>query len=160
MNRPLEDLLPTVNDILLRNNEETMFISLFAGILNTKTGRLRYVNAGHNPIFWALGGNAFEMLPMPRGSLLGVAEDIDFSIGEKQLQPGDVLFMYTDGVTEATREGEEVFGEARLLEALNRSSKSGMQELVSSVDHSIATFISDASQYDDITILSLKYLGP
>ncbi len=158
MNRPFEDLLPEVNRILMRNNEETMFITLFAGVLNLQSGHLRYVNAGHNPTM-ASQKKEFEPLPMPHGSVLGVAANHSFDLSEMQLQPGDRLFLYTDGVTEASRRSGELFGETRLLETLASTNNSNMRELVTLVEASISEFIAGAPQYDDITILALKYLG-
>ncbi len=159
LNRPFEDLFKTVNTILMRNNPETMFITLFAGVLNVKTGWFRYLNAGHNPTIGALGGKEFELLPMPQGSVLGVTDANIFTMGEKKLQAGDVLVMYTDGVTEATRNDGAVFGESRLLETLNTSQPANMKKLVRSIDDAIHEFILGAPQYDDLTILAFKYLG-
>ena len=159
MNSPFEQVLPRVNEILMRNNEETMFVSLFGGILNVKNGHLRYVNAGHNPTVAALGGRAFELLPMPLGSVLGVTTENVFTVAEIQLENGDILLLYTDGVTEASRGDEVIFEESRLLEALSQADRSSMKELVTSLEESVTQFISGAPQYDDITILGLKYVG-
>lgn len=159
LNRPFEELFGTVNTILMRNNEETMFITLFAGVLNVKTGHFRFINAGHNPTIGALGGDAFDFLTMPQGSVLGVTDQNTFSIGEQHLQPGDMLVMYTDGVTEATRGDGALFEESRLLQELNLANKDSMEQMVESIDSAIKGFISGAPQYDDLTILAVKYLA-
>ena len=157
LNRPFAELLETVNMILMRNNEEIMFITLFAGVLNVRTGHLRYVNAGHNPTIASLGGSTFKILPMPKGSVLGVTQDNTFSVAEAQLQSGDVLLMYTDGVTEATQDNGSAFEESRLLNVLNANKKSEMKQLVKSIEDSVTDFCAGAPQFDDLTILAIKY---
>ena len=157
LNRPFKDLLYTVNEILMRNNEETMFITLFAGVLNIRTGLFRYQNAGHNPTIAALGGQAFQAMKMPEGSVLGITDENTFTIEEKKLEPGDILFMYTDGVTEATRDDGTAYEEARLLNELNAANETTMVELVNCIDHSVKGFCAGAAQFDDLTILAVRY---
>ena len=159
LNQPFEDLFQTVNTILMRNNPETMFVTLFAGVLNVKTGHFKYLNAGHNPTIGALGGNKFEFMPMPQGTVLGVTLENTFTMEEKELQSGDILFMYTDGVTEATRQDGEVFEESRLLQKLNLADVASMQLLVQLIDNAVTKFTAGAAQYDDLTILAIKYGG-
>ena len=159
LSRPFHELLQVVNTILMRNNPESMFITLFAGVLNVKTGRLQYLNAGHNPTLGTFGGDTFAPLPMPHGSVLGITSENKFTMEERFMHPDDILVMYTDGVTEAMREDGKAFNESRLVQTLNSCEATQLQQLVQSVDDGVQSFIAGAAQYDDLAILAVKYAG-
>ena len=154
-----EGIFQSVNKRLAHNNDDMMFVSAFGGVLNTRTGLLRIANAGHNPPFMSHNGSEFKPMDMPDGSLLGIMEDSVYELAEIQLQPGDSLLMYTDGVTEATASDGSMFGEERALECLNRQAYPDMRALVNALVADTESFVGDAPQYDDMTVLGLRYLG-
>ncbi len=150
----------TVNRLLCRNNKDLMFVSAFGGVLNLRTGILQFTNAGHNPPLAALGGSSeFQSMDLPHGTILGVLEDGHYQLGKAQLQPGDTLVLYTDGLSEATREDKEMFGERRAIDYLNRARPSRMEDLVKGLEGEVMQFLDGASLNDDLTILALKYIG-
>ena len=154
-----EGVFQSVNERLARNNSDMMFVSAFGGVLNTRTGVLRVSNAGHNPPFIAHNGSGYQVMDLPDGYLLGVVEDATYELGEIQLQPGDSIVMYTDGVTEATTGSGLMYGETKALECLNKHPYNEMCDLVQSLEANTSTFVGDAPQIDDMTILGLRYKG-
>ncbi|MFH1060784.1 MAG: SpoIIE family protein phosphatase [Pseudomonadota bacterium] len=151
-------VMPTVNRMACENNEEMMFATIFFAVLNVRTGRLQYVNAGHNPPFIARRGAAFDFLPMSRGVLAGISEDARYTVDELRLAPGDALVLYTDGVTEAEDVNGEFFQEEKALAVLNRALPGDAHGLVANLKDAIAEFVAGNQPSDDITILALRYL--
>ena len=162
----LDDVAPLVacaNDQLCQNNDAMMFVTAFVGMLDIETGRLAYVSAGHNPplIFRAAEGK-FSYLDVKRNLILGFRSGAQYQGQETILAPGDRIFLYTDGVTEAMNEEEELYGEERLLSCLNGTvpQNHGVKELLASVSSSLKEHVKTAEQSDDITMLALAYQGP
>ncbi len=149
-----------MNRLLSDNNEDCMFVTLFLGILNVRTGVLRYTNAGHNAPFVALDGQSFGILNVPDGMLMGVWPEAKFGIAEAQMTPGDMLVVYSDGVTEANDPGKEQFGELRAIEVLDVMREvPSVREVVSGLQDTVKQFADTAPQFDDITVLALRYNG-
>ena len=151
-------ILKAVNKQMVANNSTGMFVTLWMGILEISTGKLRAANAGHEPPCLRQGGE-FELLKDEHSLVLGVREDTEYENYEIRLEPGDGIFVYTDGVTEATSAEEELFGSERLVAALNQAPEAGVTQLVESVHHAMNAFVGDASQADDFTMLALKFYG-
>ncbi|MDR1579498.1 MAG: SpoIIE family protein phosphatase [Synergistaceae bacterium] len=153
------ELLRTVNRQLCENNEACMFVTVFAGILDTQLGVIRYANAGHVPPALLRGGGAF-WLPMEAAVALGVMEDADFITQETSFGEGDILLLYTDGVTEAMNEHGELFGERRLFELMSYLARENgdvdAKSIVKAVNSAVHEFAGGAEQADDITILALR----
>ena len=153
------EVLTLVNHQLCQNNTSMMFCTVWLGILDVTTGKLVAANAGHEyPVLRRCGG-PFEMMYEKHDPPLGLKDGLRFREYELQLAPGDCLFEYTDGVTEATDASEALFGEKRLEEALNVSGENDPEKLINSLYGSISEFVKDAPQFDDITMLCVKYLG-
>jgi sigma-B regulation protein RsbU (phosphoserine phosphatase) len=147
-----------VNGLLYKDNEEGMFVTAFMGYLDIPGGRFTCVNAGHNPPL-IKRGDTFEWLKIKRGFVLGGIEDARYQEEETALNPGDLVFLYTDGVTEAVNTEQQLFTEARLLEAANAKKDRNLQEFVVSIKKEIDVFAGGAEQADDITMLVLQYRG-
>ena len=156
---PVEEILNQANDKLCQGNEANMFVTVWMGILDLGTGVLRYANAGHNPPLLRRAGGSFALLNTPGGLVLAGMEGITYRAQTLQLQPGDVLYLYTDGVTEAADAKEELFGTQRLQDALNRVIGSDPEALCNAVLKQVDRFVGDAPQFDDITMLSVLYIG-
>jgi sigma-B regulation protein RsbU (phosphoserine phosphatase) len=160
MGKPLDEIFYTVNNQLCENNEarSNMFVTAFMGILNISTGRFSYVNAGHNPPVVRQGNGDFTWLNVKPGLVLACMEDMKFTVMEITLAKDDIVFMYTDGVTEALNEGEELFGNNRMLSALNADSVKGLplQDYIAAMLEEIRLFAGKAEQADDITMLMLQ----
>lgn len=147
-----------VNNMLCENNEEGMFVTAFMGFLSASTGEFTYVNAGHNPpLKGSLKG--FEWLPAKPGLVLAMMDDIPYVQNSVFLQKDEILYLYTDGVTEAMDPDNELYSDPRLLETINAFDGSGLSELLEHIKRDIDDFASGAQQADDITMLALKYLG-
>ncbi len=155
--RPSE-VFETVNNQLCENNEAGMFVTAFMGILNLGTGQFTYVNAGHNAPLVQRDGR-FEWLRAKAGFVLAGMEGIRYREAELTLHPGERLFLYTDGVTEATSGAQELYGDARLYETLNRTLPLSLPDTLHAVKQDIDAFVGDAPQFDDITMLVLEYKG-
>lgn len=153
------DVVPELNSILARKNHDMMFVSLWAGILNIRTGELQYVNGGHNPPFVALGGNNFNMLKSPHGPIVGVVEEAQFQVATMQLKPGDTIFLYTDGLPEAIDPKHVHFETDRIEESLNSLNQPSMQRLVHTLETHVEAFVNGAPAFDDMTMLAFRYRG-
>ncbi len=153
-------ILTRMNQDLCRDNEMSMFVTYFAGILNIKTGKLHISNAGHNPPFIINPEKEITGLRDKHGIPLGVMDLEPYKSAEITIQPGDSIVMYTDGVTEAMNINNEEFGEPRLLEILNANRKLDAENLTKLLLKEVKTFAGEQEQSDDITILVLAYNGP
>ena len=150
-------ILSEANEKLCEGNEAGMFVTTWLGIVDMKTGILSYANAGHNPPLLKRRQAAFEYLKTRPNFILAGLDGAPYHKNEIQLWPGDELFLYTDGVTEATNEKQTLFGEARLLEALNSISEETVESRCKAVKNAIDSFVGDAEQFDDITMLSVRF---
>nr|AGS53217.1 serine phosphatase RsbU [uncultured bacterium contig00093] len=148
----------SVNNMLCENNDNGMFVTAFMGYLDINSGKFTYVNAGHNPPVLRSYGEC-NFLKVKPGFILAGFENTRFSQDEISLQRGDELFLYTDGVTEATDSQKTMFGDARLIESLYNYVDMPLQETVISIKGDIDKFAKGAEQADDITMLALRYVG-
>ncbi len=152
-----EEVFSKANNLLYSSNSEKMFLTVFQGILNLKTGKLTYVNAGHeNPFIFRTGGQ-FLPIRTRHNFVLSGMEDVSYTSGSLMLNPGDIFFQYTDGVTEATDEKGELFGEGRLENALNAEPFPSSEDIIPSVSDRISAFVGTAPQFDDITMLCVEF---
>ncbi len=152
----LGEVFSEVNNILCESNSEGLFITAFEGVLDLVTGDFNYVNAGHEMPFLCRNGS-FEAYKIKPGFVLAGMEDMRYRAGSITLDVGDKIFQYTDGVTEATNAGNELFGMERLSAVLNRNAQNSPDEILSAVKADIDLFVGSAPQFDDITMLCLEY---
>ena len=153
------EALANVNMQLMEGNQAEMFVTVWLAILELSTGRGIAANAGHeHPVLRKAGGQ-YELIKYRHSPAVAVMEGMVFREHEFTLEPGDTLFVYTDGVAEASNTDNELFGTDRLLEALNRDPDDSPKEMLEHVMDSIEDFVEDAEQFDDITMLCLKYWG-
>lgn len=155
----LSGVFETANTILCDGNEEGMFITSWMGILETGTGIVRFANAGHNTPVLVRNGKAV-FIPQKKNLLLGTIEGVPYSEQTLQLEKGDILFLYTDGVTEATNAENELYGDDRLLQCLSSIPDAGQDDteaVCALVKQDLDVFVGDAVQFDDITMLCLRY---
>ena len=154
-----KEVLETVNRLICANNQEEMFVTVWFAILDMKSGRLTAANAGHEyPILKKPDGD-FEIYKDKHGFVIGGMEHMRYKEYEIQLEPGSKLFVYTDGVAEATSMDLELFGMERTLEALNEAKDGSAEEILLSVNRAIDRFVGDAEQFDDLTMMCLEYNG-
>jgi len=156
--KPPKEVFETVNNLLCENNEAGMFVTAVLGYLDIPSGKFTFVNAGHNPPL-IKQGERFNWLKTKSGFVLAGIEDIFYKQHEITLQPGDELFLYTDGVTEAVNRKDELFNNPRLLESANSYLDLPLKEFAVSVRRDIDKFAEGAEQADDITMLVLRYKG-
>ena len=154
-------VLSAVNDQLCQNNDAIMFVTIWMGMLDIETGTVVCANAGHEPpvTLDANGGASLcpaDVRDMPIGIMPGTVYE-DYTI---TLQKGDGIFVFTDGVTDAKDASQEFYGEERLLDALSHASDHDPKGLVERVSDSLSAFVQTAEQFDDVTMLCLKYYGP
>ena len=148
------------NQQLCQGNDEMMFVTMFIGLLNLKTGHLSYVNAAHNPpMLYRKAEDKFIYLETAqRNQALGLMEDAQYVQEEINFANGDIIFLYTDGVTEAFNETAELYGEERLAECLNHCDARNLtvQDILKRVRRSLEEYVGNAAQSDDITMLALS----
>ena len=153
------EILTKTNEAICSNNQVDMFVTVWTGILEISTGKLRAANAGHEYPALKRADGRFELLKDKHGLVIGAMNGVKYSEYELQLQPGDKLFVYTDGVPEAIDADNRAFGTGRMLEALNRDPEAGPQALLQNVHDAMDDFVFDAEQFDDITMLGFIYHG-
>ena len=153
------DVFSHTNEQLCEGNDAGLFVTAWVGVLEISTGRFIYVNAGHNPPLLRHIGGGFERLKARPGFVLAGMEGLRYQENEMILEPGDTLYLYTDGVTEATDGEQQLFGEKRLQSALNEQPDLSVYELLPKIKGCIDRFVGEAEQFDDITMLGLKYRG-
>jgi phosphoserine phosphatase RsbU/P len=154
-----EACLEQVNRVLASEGVASMYVTVFYGVLDTRTGCVSYCNAGHNPPYVLRRGGTVEPLAQIGGMVLGLFEHASFEAGAIVLVPGDGVFMYTDGVTEAADPAGEEFTTGRLAPCLARCVGLGLEDVIQKVGAEVTAFVGDAPQGDDITMLALRYLG-
>ena len=153
----VNDIFTKANEKLCENNESGMFVTAWMGILDLATGKLQYANAGHNPPLIKKSNGDFEYLKSRAGFVLAGMEGVRYRVGELTLRPGDRVFLYTDGVSEATNSENQLYGEERLLNFMNRNSTVDATALLPGLKANIDAFVGDAPQFDDITMLMFDY---
>lgn len=152
-------ILEKVNRQLCENNSEEMFVTAWLGILEISTGKLTCANAGHEYPALRRAGGQFELFRDKHGLALAAMPGVKYREYTLELAPGDWLFVYTDGVAEATRSDGALFGTQRMLDALNQADPSCPAQLPGHLRAAIDSFVEDAPQFDDITMLSMLYRG-
>jgi sigma-B regulation protein RsbU (phosphoserine phosphatase) len=159
LGRDAGEILTKTNEALCSNNRMEMFVTVWIGILEISTGKLTAANAGHEyPAIKT--GDKFELLKDKHGLVIGAMPGIVYKEYELDLKPGDKLFLYTDGVAEATRGGDELFGTKRMLNALNRNPDADPVILLRNVRRAVDEFVGSDEQFDDLTMLAFEYKGP
>jgi len=144
------------NKLLAKESVNCMFVTVFYGILNTTTGEFTYCNAGHNPPYIIKNNGEIKAFPMPTQPIVGILDEYDFEEEKMQLEEGDALVLFTDGVTEAMNPDFEEFGEPRFEETLLKAASADCQAIIDTTKEDLAAFVGEAEQSDDITMLVLK----
>lgn len=155
-NAELSQAIVVANNALCANNEAEMFVTLWVGVLDLTTGEMNYVSAGHNPPV-LLRKNKGEFLQFKPGFVLGGMEGVKYREYKMQLEKEDILYLYTDGVTEAEDEKHVLFGEDRLLACFENRSDNTSEEIIQNVKKSVDDFIDGNAQFDDMTMLCFKW---
>ncbi len=151
-------ILTDTNTAICNNNHEEMFVTVWLGILEISTGKLTAANAGHEyPVIKS--NDEFELLKDKHGFVIGGMAGIKYKEYEFQMKPGSKLFLYTDGVTEASNAEQELFGTQRMLEALNSDTSADPKSILQQVHNAVNIFVKDAEQFDDLTMLCIEYKG-
>lgn len=151
------DVFTTVNRLLCDGNDAGLFVTAWMGVLDITSGKLTYVNAGHNPPLIRQNGGKFEYLRSRPGFVLAGMDTIKYRQNELMLSPGDRLYLYTDGITEATSAAKELYGEERLSAYLNGHVDDTAEDILHGLKADIDSFVGEAPQFDDMTMLMLDY---
>ena len=153
----VNDIFTKANEKLCENNESGMFVTAWMGILDLTTGNVQFANAGHNPPLLKRADGSFVTLKTRAGFVLAGMEGVRYRAGEITLNPGDRLFLYTDGVPEATNVDNKLYGEDRLLTFMNQNASMEAVKLLPALKANIDEFVGEAPQFDDITMLMFDY---
>jgi phosphoserine phosphatase RsbU/P len=157
---PLAEAMNAVNRFLVANNPSAMFVTIFAAILDTRTGRIEYCDGGHEPPFLVRRGGEVELLSKEGGLALGLLEDFVYRAGTFQLQPNDGLVLYTDGVTEAMNADSAMFSDAQIGAMLAAIAEDATpEEVTRTILTAVHDFTGLAPQSDDITLLAIRWQG-
>lgn len=156
---PVDEVFTIANSKLCESNDAGMFVTAWMGVIDLSTGLVSFANAGHNPPLVRHKNGDFEYLKSRAGFVLAGMEGIRYKKNELQLNPGDEIYLYTDGVTEATDTNNALYGEERLKTLLDGLHGCSGEQVCRAVKNDIDAFVGDAPQFDDITMLHLKYNG-
>ncbi|MBW1803143.1 MAG: serine/threonine-protein phosphatase, partial [Deltaproteobacteria bacterium] len=154
-----DNVLTRVNEDLSLDNPSLMFVTLFLGILNIRTGKVVYCNGGHNPPYIIRSDGGVAAVESTHGMALGVMEDFVYNSKSFTLGKGESLFIYTDGVTEAMNGEEELYSEERLEAALIDLQEASVTDIIGNLMKTIHRFSRDVPQSDDITMMMIRYNG-
>ena len=146
------------NYIAVMHGHTSMYATLFFGLLDPSSGEFHYINAGHEPPYLLRAGKIVQRM-RPTGPVIGLFEGLDYPVQAVQLEPGDLLLIYSDGILDAKNPSEEFFGEARLLPLLE-SSPASAAGLIDSIVSGVLAHVASSEQYDDITLLGLRRISP
>ncbi len=155
--KQLNQTFAKVNNLLCESNSEGLFVTAFEGVLDLVTGEFIFVNAGHETPYICRKGKTFELYKLRPGFVLAGMEDMAYKTASVTFEPGDKLFQYTDGVTEATNAENKLYGQDRLTAVLEKYSSKTPTELLPLVRKDVDAFVGQAPQFDDITMLCLEY---
>ena len=155
----LSAVMTLANQQLCDGNDEMMFVTVFMGMLDLKTGKFIYVNGGHNPpMLYKKSEDRFEFLNVEQNVVLGMMDGMDFEQQEVDLKSGDILYLYTDGVTEAMDVSNNQYGEERLSKTINSLDKTtDLKTLLKAVRADVSDHVGEAAQSDDITMLAVRF---
>ena len=153
----LQQTFTKVNNLLCESNSEGLFVTAFEGVLDLVTGEFVFVNAGHEIPYICRNGEKYELYKLRPGFVLAGMEDMQYKTVTVNFEPGDKLFQYTDGVTEATNAQNELYGQERLTAVLEKNASKSPTELLPLVRADIDAFVGEAPQFDDITMMCLEY---
>ena len=156
---PVSDVLTQTNESLCAENKMDMFVTAWIGILDLQTGKMSCSSAGHEYPAVMSDSRTFELVRNKSGFVLGGFEGLRYQAYEITLKPGDKIFIYTDGVPEATNTHNELFGTDRMIDALDANSGGTPQEILAEVRRAVDEFVGEAEQFDDLTMLCLEYKG-
>lgn len=156
----VNEVFTRANAKLCEGNDAGMFVTAWMGILDLKTGLLKYADAGHNPPVLRRAGGEYEYLKIRPNFILAGMEGMKYRLNELQLAPGDEIFLYTDGVTEAQNSEKQLYGEKRLLQSLNEKSGLTVEEICAKVKKDVDAFVGEADQFDDMTMLCVHLTRP
>ena len=159
MGKSPSQILEDMNAVIFANNREDMFVTVWVGILDVSTGRMTAANAGHEYPVLMNGSGQFALLKDDHGLVIGVLPQQKYKEYTLQLSPGAKLFVYTDGVIEATCDSGELFGITRMVEALNRNPDAEPKQVLSGIRKAVDDFVQGAEQADDLTMMCLEFKG-
>lgn len=157
--RSTENIISATNNELSENNEDCMFLTAFFGIIDTKTGVMTYTNAGHNPPYLVKTDGSMVALDQLHGPMVGVMPGVPYGESQITFDVDDKIILYTDGITEAFDANKNDYGEARLEDFLQRSTKLGTKYLVESLVRNVDEFVGREEQSDDITVFCMRYVA-
>jgi phosphoserine phosphatase RsbU/P len=155
----VSECIEYANHLLCNESTSCMFVTVFYGIFNTKTGVIEYVNAGHNPPWIIRNDGTVEEVSLTGGTVMGYMEEEQFDAKTINLNQGDCLFLYTDGVTEAFNANNEPFGDERLENLMKAIGTKPINDLVSETVDAVNEFTGNVPQSDDITMMAIRYIG-
>ena len=150
-------ILEAINEVGCQRNESNMFVTMFVGVLDLPTGRLRYCDAGHDAPFIMVNGK-WSMVNVTPHLPIGVFDDTKYTVQEISIQPDSTIFLYTDGLTEAMNAEHKQFGLERIQAVLDTCADHDTKEILEKITQSVDAFVKDAEQSDDLTMLAIKYL--
>ena len=156
---PANEIISRVNNLLCQDNQMCMFVTVFVMLLNTETGEVEYCSGGHNPPLLCIRNGSVEYVQALKGMGVGVLENSKCISRKMTLKPGDLFFLYTDGITEAMNSQQQLFSDARLKSCVARLCDLDLPEIVAGVRQEIAAHVGEEAQSDDITMLALRYKG-
>ncbi len=159
LGRSAGEILTKTNEAICSNNQAGMFVTVWVGILEISTGKLTAANAGHEYPALRRANGSFELFRDKHGFVIGGMPGISYREYELHLDPGDKLFLYTDGVPEATNADSELFGTDRMIAALNEEKDQTPKQVLEGVRRAVDSFVQEAEQFDDLTMLCLEYKG-
>ncbi len=156
---PADDVLTEVNNIIVDESPSTMFVTVFYGILDTRNGSFEYSNGGHNLPYFLSADGSINSIDGAGGLMIGAMENSQYESKIIMLKPGDKIFFYTDGVTEAFDQNEEEYSDGRLLESLKKSALLDIEKIVDGIFSDVKEFTAGTEQSDDITSMVIRYNG-
>jgi len=148
-----------VNRLICQNNREEMFVTVWFAVLDLNTGLLTAANAGHEYPVLKQPDVGFELFKDKHGLAIGAMDGMKYREYQVQMDPGAKLFVYTDGVAEATNAHNELFGMTRTVDALNQAADKSPEEILQAVNSAVQSFVGDAEQFDDLTMMCIEYRG-
>jgi len=155
----VDKLMEMASKTINEHNDAMLFVTCWMGMLNTTNGRLRFVNAGHNPPYIRHADGSVQEIKSKPDMIMGFFDEVHYVKNEIFIEPGDTIFLYTDGITEALNEAEEQYGTKRLVNAIELSTCKPKQ-LIHDINDKVTEFVGKADQFDDMTMLAINYDRP